>query len=354
MIPLKPHKGRGTSCNPNSRYLEYQRESFADGWMEETQAAITTQVLTDSSRTIITRNQSPDVPFDRSINPYKGCEHGCVYCFARPSHAYLDLSPGLDFESKIFSKPNASQLLVRELARPGYQVAPIALGVNTDAYQPVERKLEITRAVLEVLMAHRHPVSIITKSSLIERDIDLLAPMAAQQLVQVMISVTTLDHTLSRKMEPRAASPARRLQIIRTLTEAGIPVGVLFAPVISAINDSEMETVLSAVAKAGAISAGYVMLRLPHEVNELFQNWLQAHYPLKAKHVMNIIRNLRGGKTYSARFGERMTGTGEYAALIAQRFELACKKVGLNQMEIGLDTSLFCVPAKSGDQLTLF
>lgn len=354
MISLKPHKGRGTSYNPDSRYLEHQRESFDDGWTEDTQTSITTQVFTDSSRTIITRNQSPDVPFDRSINPYKGCEHGCVYCFARPSHAYLDLSPGLDFESKIYAKPNAPKLLARELARPSYQVTPITLGVNTDAYQPIERKLEITRGLLEVLMAHRHPVSIITKSSLIERDIDLLAPMAAQQLVQVMISVTTLDNTLSRRMEPRATAPARRLKIIRALTEAGIPVGVLFAPVIPVLNDSEMEAVLSAVAEAGAISAGYIMLRLPHEVKELFQNWLQAHYPLKAEHVMNIIRNLRGGKSYSARFGERMTGTGEYATLIAQRFQLACKKVRLNQTEICFDTSLFSVPAKSGDQLTLF
>ncbi len=354
MIALKNQKGRGANSNPDSRYVKFQRESIDDGWAEEAEDRLTTQILVERSRTIITRNQSPDIPFDRSINPYKGCEHGCVYCFARPSHAYLDLSPGLDFESKIFAKPDAPSLLTQELARPTYQVAPVALGVNTDAYQPVERKLKITRGILEVLLAHRHPVSIITKSALIERDIDLLAPMAEQQLVQVIISVTTLDHTLSRRMEPRATAPARRLQLIRTLSEAGIPVGVLFAPVIPALNDSELETVLATVAEAGAVSAGYVMLRLPHEVKDLFQNWLQAQYPLKTEHVMNIIRNLRGGKAYRACFGERMTGTGEFATLIAQRFELACNKNGINQSDIGFDTNLFRVPAKSGDQLALF
>jgi DNA repair photolyase len=354
MISLKNQKGRGANSNPDSRYVEYQREPLDDGWAKETEASLVTLVLTDKCRTIITRNRSPDVPFDRSINPYKGCEHGCVYCFARPSHAYLDLSPGLDFESKIFAKPVAPALLTRELAKSGYHVAPIALGVNTDAYQPVERKLEITRGILKVLLAYRHPVSIITKSTLIERDIDLLVPMARQHLVQVMISVTTLDHTLSRRMEPRAVAPARRLQIIRTLSEAGIPVGVLFAPVIPVLNDSEMETVLSAAAGAGAVSAGYVMLRLPHEVKDLFKNWLQTHYPLKAEHVMNIVRDIRGGKMYQTRFGERMTGTGEFASLIAKRFELACNKNGLNKGGIELDSNHFSVPVKSGDQLNLF
>jgi DNA repair photolyase len=354
MISLKNQKGRGANSNPDSRYVEYQREPLDDGWARDTDANLVTQVLTDKSRTIITRNQSPDVPFDRSVNPYKGCEHGCVYCFARPSHAYLDLSPGLDFESKIFAKPDAPALLARELAKSGYHVAPIALGVNTDAYQPVERKLEITRGILKVLLAYRHPVSIITKSTLIERDINLLVPMARQHLVQVMISVTTLDNTLSRRMEPRAAAPARRLQIIRTLSEAAIPVGVLFAPVIPALNDSEMETVLSAVADAGAVAAGYVMLRLPHEVKDLFKNWLQTHYPLKAEHVMSIVRSLRGGKMYQARFGERMTGTGEFATLIAKRFELACNKNGLNKAGVELNSNHFSVPVKSGDQLNLF
>ena len=346
-------KGRGTGINPVPRFGESARERVDDGWQQTEEQAPVTEVLVDTSRTIITYNKSPDVPFDRSINPYKGCEHGCVYCFARPTHAFVDLSPGLDFESRIFAKPGAPELLARELARPGYRPAPIALGVNTDAYQPVERKLRITRGVLEVLEAHQHPVAIVTKSSLIERDIDLLGPMAERGLVKVMVSVTSLDRGLSRRMEPRAAAPARRLQTIKTLSGAGIPVGVLFAPLIPALNDSEMEAVVKAVAAAGAESAAYVMLRLPFEVKDLFRNWLAEHYPLKAEHVMSIIHNLRDGRANSARFGERMTGTGEYARLMAQRFELACKAAGLNRAETGLDSSRFTVPVKSGDQLSL-
>jgi len=356
MNPGKPLRGRGAGSNADSRYVAHQREVFDDGWGEDPQPEdrIPTQVFTDTSRRIITYNQSPDVPFDRSINPYKGCEHGCSYCFARPTHAYLDLSPGLDFETKIFAKPNAAELLAQELASPRYRPAPIALGINTDAYQPLERKLGITRSLLEVLKAHRHPLSIVTKSALIERDMDLLVPMAKQHLAQVMISVTTLDHDLSRRMEPRAASPSRRLQIIRTLSDAGIPVGVLFAPLIPALNDSEIEDVAAAVADAGASTMGYVMLRLPHELKTLFDDWLQTHYPLKAGHVMNIIRDLRGGKAYVSGFGERMTGTGEFARLIRQRFRLACKKAGLNDNHMEFDCSLFKVPARSGDQLTMF
>jgi DNA repair photolyase len=353
-----PHtavKGRGACDNPDPRFAKFAREAFDDGWTDTGQeTSVKTQIFTDTSRTIISRNQSPDVPFDRSINPYKGCEHGCAYCFARPTHAYLDLSPGLDFETKIFAKPNAAELLVGELAKPNYQAAPIALGINTDAYQPIERRMGITREVLEVLKAHRHPVSLITKSSLIERDIDLLAPMAERNLVQVAISITSLDNRLSRSLEPRAAAPARRLQTIRALSEAGIPVGVLFAPVIPALNDSEMEAVLSAAAEAGAVSAGYVMLRLPHEVKDLFQAWLQQHTPLKATFVMNLIRDIRGGKAYSARFGERMTGTGQHADMIAQRFRLACKKTGLNSVSMALDNRQFRLPAQVGEQLSLF
>lgn len=346
-------KGRGACDNPDSRFSAYSRESFDDGWTEDERAQVKTQHFTDASRSIISYNQSPDIPFDRSINPYKGCEHGCAYCFARPSHAYLDLSPGLDFETKIFSKPNAAELLADELAKPAYKVAPIALGVNTDAYQPLERKLGLTRSVLEVLKEHRHPVSIITKSSLIERDIDLLLPMAEQNLLEVVISVTTLDHGLSRSLEPRAVSPQRRLQTIRTLSDAGIPVAVLFAPVIPALNDSEMEAVLSAVADAGAITADYVMLRLPHEVKDLFESWLREHRPLKATYVMKLIREVCGGKAYVAKFGQRMRGTGAHADLIAQRFDLACKKLGMDRKSNELDSRLFRLPTQVGEQLSL-
>ena len=356
----KPIKGRGTASNRSSRYVALTHEAFDDGWTQgerQNEALVRTQLFTDSSRRIITYNESPDVPFDRSINPYKGCEHGCVYCFARPTHAYLDLSPGLDFETKIFTKPNAAELLEEELAAPRYSAAPIALGVNTDAYQPVERKLRITRDILEVLNAHSHPVEIITKSSLVERDLDILAPMAKRKLARVIVSVTTLDHSLSRVMEPRATASKRRLQTIRALREAGVSVGVLFAPLIPALNDSEMETVLAAAAEAGADSAGYVLLRLPHELKALFKEWLHDHYPLKAEHVMNRVRDMRGGKEYQIGFGQRMTGTGEFAELISQRFNLACKKAGLTQGRENsekLDCNLFERPVRVGDQLGLF
>lgn len=354
MTSHKNLKGRGSSENPDSRYVEFIRESVDDGWHEDEPDKPGTELYVDHARKIITFNQSPDIPFDRSINPYKGCEHGCAYCFARPTHAYLDLSPGLDFETKIFYKPNAAMLLSNELARKNYKVAPIGLGSNTDAYQPVERKLGITRDILKVLQLHHHPVAIITKSSLVERDIDILTQMAQKKLVKVIISVTTLDSTLSRKLEPRAASPSRRLGIIRTLKGAGVPVGILYAPLIPALNDSEMETILSVCAEAGASSAGYVMLRLPHELKTLFSDWLQKHYPLKANHVMNVIRDLRAGKEYQSAFGERMTGKGEFAKLMSQRFALTCKKLGLNKNRAGLQTHLFKVPEKSGDQIALF
>lgn len=348
------NKGRGAGSNAVSRFSEFQREVLDDGWQPEERIPVRTEFLVDSSRTIISHNDSPDVPFTSSINPYKGCEHGCSYCFARPTHAYLDLSPGLDFESKIFTKPRAAELLRQSLGKRGYRPEVIALGANTDAYQPVERRLGITREILEVLHAHRHPLAIITKSSLIERDIDILAPMARANLVKVYVSVTTQDRELSRRLEPRAASPSRRLQTVETLSRAGIPTGVLMAPIIPVLNDNEIETVLKECADAGASSASYVILRLPREIKELFQQWLEEHYPLKAEHVMNRIRDLRGGREYRAEFGERMRGSGQYADLIAHRFALACKKVGLNRRNLDLDCSQFQVPVKSGDQLGLF
>lgn len=347
-------KGRGVDSNAISRFSEYRREAVDDGWGPDEQSPLRTELLIDCSRTIISRNNSPDVPFTRSINPYKGCEHGCSYCFARPTHAYLGLSPGLDFESKIFAKPDAAVLLEKEFGKRRYIPDVIALGANTDAYQPIERQLEITRSILKVLHAYHNPVVIITKSSLIERDIDILAPMAEAGLVKVLVSVTTLERELGSRLEPRAAAPQRRLQTIERLYQAGIPVGILMAPIIPVLNDNELEAVLTRSAEAGAESAGYVMLRLPHEVKTLFQAWLEAHYPLKAGHVMNRVRDLRGGKAYEARFGERMTGRGHYAELIAQRFVIACKKAGLNQVSRMLDCSQFRVPAKAGEQLGLF
>jgi len=348
------HKGRGAQSQPDPRFIDYSREEIDDGWGEPERPPLRTEVQLEKSRTILTYNKSPDVPFDRSINPYRGCEHGCVYCFARPSHAYLDLSPGLDFESRLFAKPDAATLLANELAKPGYKPAPIALGVNTDAWQPIERKYGITRELLKVLKEFGHPVSMITKSALIERDIDLLAPMAERGLVQVMVSVTSLDRELSRRMEPRAAAPHRRLQTIRTLRDAGIPVGVLVAPIIPVLNDSELESILAAVAEAGAMTAGYVMLRLPHEVKDLFAQWLQQHYPLKAGHVLNRVRDIRGGKLNSSEFGERMIGQGEYANLIEQRFRLAYRKHGFGREGAALRCDLFKVPTRAGDQMALF
>lgn len=347
-------KGRGAGSNAVSRYVSTSREDVDDGWSPHECLSVKTELLVDHSRSIISHNDSPDVPFRQSINPYKGCEHGCCYCFARPTHAYLDLSPGLDFESKIFSKPGAAGLLEQALRKPGYQPDVIALGANTDACQPVERELGITREILQVLHDYQHPLAIITKSSLVERDIDLLAPMAAAGLVKVYVSVTTLERELSRRLEPRAAAPQRRLQTIQRLSESGIPVGVLMAPIIPVLNDSEIESLLSGCAQAGAREASYVILRLPLEIKDLFQQWLQEHYPLKAEHVMNRIRDMRGGQEYRAGFGERMRGSGQYAELVARRFALACKKAGLNRRSIELDCSRFQAPPRSGDQLGLF
>ncbi len=350
-----PIKGRGAVSNASGRFESRQRAAFDDGWdYPPDESRPQTVVQADASRSILAYNESPDVPFDRSLNPYRGCEHGCVYCFARPTHAYLGLSPGLDFETRLFSKPEAATLLDKALSRPAYRCQPLALGVNTDAYQPIERKLGITRSVLEVLQRFRHPVSIITKSALVERDVDILREMAQDRLVSVAISITTLEAEMARKLEPRAAAPHRRLQTIRTLTAADIPVNVLVAPLIPVLTDPELEAILEAATEAGAQSAGYILLRLPLEVSELFQQWLQAHYPLKAEHVMTRVRDTRGGKDYESRFGERMRGRGAFADIIAQRFSLACKKLGLQPREDALDCAAFRVPVQNGDQLDLF
>lgn len=352
----RPRKGRGASTNPDARYRLETRTAVDDGWSsaDPEPPPLPTSVTAEAARTIIAHNESPDVPFERSINPYRGCEHGCIYCYARPSHAYLDLSPGLDFESRLYAKPNAAELLQEELRRPAYRCKLIALGTNTDPYQPIEREWCITRRLIEVLSACRHPLSIVTKSSLVERDIDLLAPMAKDNLVEVFLSVTTLDRKLARRMEPRATAPQRRLETLRRLSEAGIPTGVLFAPVIPALNDGEMEAVLAAAAGAGVGYAGYVLLRLPHEVKVLFEQWLIDHEPLKAKRVMSRVRDMRGGKENDPSFGTRMRGTGTFAELIRNRFDLACRRLGLNRSRHVLDITKFRPRVRSGDQLSLF
>jgi DNA repair photolyase len=353
---MKPHKGRGAVSNAGGRYEPTVHVAEDDGWgIHDAEAPpFKTTVTNEAARTIISRNDSPDIPFDRSINPYRGCEHGCVYCFARPTHAYQGLSPGLDFESRLFAKPNAAALLAEELRKPGYTCAVMALGSNTDPYQPIERERRITRGLLEVLAEHNHPVAIVTKSALIERDIDIIAAMAQKNLARVYLSITTLDKQLARRMEPRAAAPPRRLETLRTLHAAGIPVGVLTAPMIPALNDTEMEAILEAGVEAGARSAGYVLVRLPLEIKDLFREWLAEHYPLKAEHVMSLIRQTRNGKEYDAAFGSRMRGTGIYADMIENRFRLACKRLGLNQQRPSLDTRQFRVPLRSGDQMGLF
>ena len=292
---------------------------------------IRTTVAIQQARTIIARNDSPDIPFTQSINPYQGCEHGCIYCYARPSHAYLDLSPGLDFETKLLAKPNAAALLRAELAAPGYVCDPIALGTNTDVYQPIEREWKITRSILELLAAHEHPFTIVTKSALVERDLDIIAPMAAKNMAHVFVSITTLDPDLARKLEPRAAAPARRLAAIRKLSDAGVPVGVLAAPMIPQLNERDLEAILEAAAAHGATTAGWIMVRLPREVAPLFRAWLDEHYPLRAAHVMSVIQQLRGGRDNDPEFGTRMRGTGNFADLIARRFEIAARRFGLNR-----------------------
>ena len=353
-------KGRGSTGYLPGRFEVTVSEAVDDGWHGEAgeefaEVLPRTRVREERARSIITRNKSPDISFSQSVNPYRGCEHGCSYCFARPSHAYLGLSPGLDFETRIFAKTNAPELLRRELAKPGYQPSPIALGINTDAYQPIERKLQLTRRIIEVFAETRHPFSLITKNALATRDIDLLAPLARDNLVRVYFSVTSLDNRLSAVLEPRASAPHARLRAIRAMREAGVPVGVMVAPVIPWVNDHEIENVLEAVHDAGAESAGYVLLRLPHEVAPLFRDWLQTHVPDRAAHVMSTIQQLRGGKDYDATFGKRMRGEGVYAELLARRFALALKRSGFSEKHWrALDCSRFVAPRAPSPQGELF
>jgi DNA repair photolyase len=384
---LTPHKGRGATFDPENRYRREHRERVDDGWpdvgcfndglldggspdgptpgggstgggaADETAsppAALPvpppkTEVRVQAARTIIARNDSPDIPFTQSINPYQGCEHGCIYCYARPSHAYLDLSPGLDFETKLFAKPDAAELLRAELAAPGYRCEPIALGANTDPYQPIERDWKITRQVIELLAACEHPLTITTKGALIERDLDLLAPLAAKGLVRVFVSIAMLDRELARKLDPRAASPQRRLEAVQALARAGVPVGVNVAPIIPQLTDKDLEAVLEAAAAAGASYAGWTMLRLPREVAPLFRAWLAHHYPLRAAHVMSVVRQIRGGRDNDSRFGLRMGGQGPFADLVRRRFSLACRRLGLDaRPDAPLDTTRFRPPARAG------
>ena len=353
-VGLDRRRGRGAGVNPSGRYEPISRHVFDDGWetLEEL-PPFKTEVQVDKLRTIITRNDSPDISFDRSINPYRGCEHGCVYCFARPTHAYMGLSPGLDFEAKLFAKPDAARLLERELGRQGYQPKTIAIGTNTDPYQPIEKQWRIMREILEVLEAYDHPVGIVTKSALVTRDTDILGRMAEKGLAKVALSVTTLDRRLARTMEPRAATPTRRLEALKTLSAAGIPVSVMAGPVIPGLNDSEIERILDAGHAAGAREAGYVILRLPLEVSPIFKDWLLRHYPDRFRHVMTLIRSMRGGKDYDPEWGKRMRGSGPYAWQIGRRFEIAAKRLGLNLERRSLRTDLFKAPGGPGEQLML-
>ena len=355
-VPHMPRKGRGSVSNRSGRFEAHARHAVDDGWArdEEELPPLATVLVEDTSRTIIARNTSPDVQFDRSINPYRGCEHGCIYCYARPTHAYLGLSPGLDFETRLFFKPDAARLLEAELRHPGYRCGVIAMGTNTDPYQQVERDKRITRQILEVLAAFDHPVGIVTKSALVLRDLDILAPMAERGLAQVCVSVTTLDRDLARRLEPRAATPPRRIETIRALAAAGVPTGVMAAPMIPGLNDHELEAILGQAAAAGAVTAGYILIRLPLEIADLFTEWLETHAPDRAKRVMGLIRETRGGKTYQSGFGRRMRGTGAYAELLTRRFELAVDRLGFNERRLELDTSRFTPPPATGDQLELF
>lgn len=352
---VTPQRGRGAPSNESGRYERHARIAEDDGWgAAEAPPPLATTVTFERPKTIITRNDSPDISFDRSINPYRGCEHGCIYCFARPTHAFMGLSPGLDFESKLFAKADAARLLERELAAQNYQPKTIAIGTNTDPYQPIERQHLVMRQLLEVLARTQHPVGIVTKSALVLRDLDLLKPMAEKGLVKVALSVTTLDPLLARRMEPRAASPERRLATIEALTKAGIPTSVLVAPIIPGLNDAEIETILIRAHAAGAHEAGYVMLRLPLELRDLFGEWLLAHYPEKFRHILSLVRSVRDGKTYDATFGKRMTGSGPYAWMIGRRFEAAVAKIGFAKTKLKLRHDLFQPPARIGEQLQLF
>lgn len=371
-VPPQARKGRGATDNQVSRFSEWQRESdetrHASDEAQAHEVVFRTQVTQETARSVITRNTSIDIPFDRSLNPYRGCEHGCSYCFARPTHTYLGLSAGLDFETRLYAKHNAAERLEAELRRPAYRPAMLALGTATDPYQPIEREYGITRQVLEVLERFHHPVGITTKSALVTRDIDILSRMATRGLVRVFMSIGTLDADIARHMEPRANTPARRIAAIRRLADAGVPVGVIVAPIVPALTDFDIEHVLSAAAEAGASSAHYVMLRLPLEVHDIFVAWLETHYPGRARHVMSLIEQMRDGKHNSSAFGTRMRGTGKYADLIRQRFHLAARKLGFDKATAPLRTDLFTVPPKAptvaleapaippaaGDQLRLF
>jgi DNA repair photolyase len=348
-------RGRGAQSNASGRYEPLARIAFDDGWQSlEELPPFKTTVTIDSTRKIITHNSSPDISFDRSINPYRGCEHGCIYCFARPTHAYLGLSPGLDFESKLFVKPDAPKLLERELSAPGYTARTIAIGTNTDPYQPIEREHQVMRSILEVLDRCGHPVGIVTKSALIARDLDILSRMAQRNLVKIALSVTTLDGKLARVMEPRAATPARRLDTLRQLVAAGVPASVMVAPIIPGLNDAEIERILDSAAAVGVRQAGYVLLRLPLEVRDLFREWLMANFPDRYRHVFKLIRETRGGKDYDSAWGKRMTGGGPIAWMIGRRFELACEKLGFNQTRSALTTEHFQPPQPASEQLNLF
>ncbi len=342
-------KGRGSASQPHARFDAWQRDAFADGWEAPPQPLPATEVRMETARTILSRNDTPDIPFRYSINPYRGCEHGCIYCYARPSHAYVNLSPGLDFETKLYAKANAAQVLRAELARPGYRPDPINLGGNTDPYQPIERSWHLTRQILEVLLEHRHPCTLVTKGAAIERDLDLLAELARHRLIHVFLSLATLDGELARRLEPRAAAPQLRLRLLRLLSEAGIPCGVLVAPIIPGLTDAGLEDVLKAAGEAGAYRADYVLLRLPGEVGGLFTDWLKRHYPLQGARIMGLIRQCRAGRENDARFFSRMVGEGQVAQLLAQRFRIARRRHGLDRPLPALDLSAFRVPGAQGE-----
>jgi DNA repair photolyase len=354
-VPDRARRGRGAVSNRSGRYEPESRALVDDGWgsADEELPPLKTSVSIDTARHVITRNNSPDIGFDRSINPYRGCEHGCVYCFARPTHAYLGLSPGLDFESRLFAKPDAAACLRAELAKPGYRPRPIAFGTNTDPYQPLERRLKITRQLFEVLAETKHPITITTKSDLVLRDLDILVPMARDNLVSVALSVTTLDPKLARVMEPRAAAPRRRMAAIEQLAKAGVPASIMTAPLIPAINDHELEGLLEAAAKVGARGAGYVLLRLPLEIKELFEEWLDQHFPDRKKRVLDLIRQMRGGKLYDSRWGTRQTGEGPVADLLRKRFKRAARQFGLDTPRPPLDVMKFRAPPADSRQMTL-
>ena len=354
-VEQERRRGRGAVTNPSGRYEPFSRVEEDDGWgSSEKLVPFKTHVTVETPRRIITRNESPDIPFDQSINPYRGCEHGCIYCFARPTHAFMGLSPGLDFESSLFAKVNAPELLERELAAKNYKPSLIAIGTNTDPYQPIEREQKIMRGILRVLARYNHPVGIVTKSVLVLRDLDLLAPMAEKGLVKVYFSVTTLDPALARSMEPRASTPMKRLEAVRTLNTAGIPAGVMVAPIIPLLNDHEIERILEKAVSVGAREASYIFLRLPLELKALFREWIQDNHPGRLNHVMGLVKDAHGGVDYRPQFGERMRGDGVYATLIAQRFKVACDRLGLNRERIRTRTDLFGVPSKAGDQMSLF